>query len=89
MILIKPYVCEAWFLQMILPVDSVDFLTSNMTDLGSSLTAQCVVINPETLGTAWVRSQHCGYWCPGAKAPGHQYSQCWLKIAFIVYNIRK
>ena len=20
-----------------------------------------------------MRSQHCGYWCPGAKAPGHQY----------------
>ena len=31
-------------------------------------------------GNAWVRSQHCGYWCPGAKAPGHQYPQCWLNI---------
>ena len=27
-----------------------------------------------------MRSQHCGYWCPGAKAPGHQYPQCWLNI---------
>ena len=27
-----------------------------------------------------MRSQHCGYWCPGAKAPGHQYSQYWLNI---------
>ena len=25
-----------------------------------------------TAGNAWVCSQHCGYWCPGAKAPGHQ-----------------
>ena len=25
-------------------------------------------------------SQHCGYWCPGAKAQGHQYPQCWLNI---------
>ena len=27
-----------------------------------------------------MRSQHHGYWCPGAKAPGHQYPQCWLNI---------
>ena len=39
--------------------------------------------NPLTLENAWVRSQHCGYWCPGAKAPGHQYPQCWLNIHFI------
>ena len=30
-----------------------------------------------------MRSQHCGYWCPGAKAAGHQYPQCWLNINFI------
>ena len=24
-------------------------------------------------------SQHSGYWCPGALAPGHQYPQCWPK----------
>ena len=23
-------------------------------------------------------NQHCGYWWPGALAPGHQYPQCWL-----------
>ena len=44
--------------------------------------------------------QHCGCWCPGAKAPGHQHPQCWLNIhcigqvsfknsALMVYNIRK
>ena len=27
-----------------------------------------------------MRSQHRGYWCPGAKAPGHQYPQWWLNI---------
>ena len=27
-----------------------------------------------------MRSQHCGYWCPGAKAPGNHYPQCWLNI---------
>ena len=37
-------------------------------------------ISPITPGNAWVRSQHCGYWCPGAKAPGHQHPQCWLNI---------
>ena len=24
-----------------------------------------------------VSNQHCGYWWPGALAPGHQYPQCW------------
>ena len=55
-------------------------------------------VNPWTPGNAWVRSQHCGYWCPGAKAPGHQYPQCWLNIhcigpvsyiTLIMDNIRK
>ena len=27
-----------------------------------------------------MHTQHCSYWCPGAKAPGHQYPQCWLNI---------
>ena len=31
-------------------------------------------------GNAWMRSQHCSYWCPGAKAPGHQDPQCWLIV---------
>ena len=30
-----------------------------------------------------MRRQHCGYWCPGAEAPGHQYSLCWLNIHYI------
>ena len=38
------------------------------------------IFNPLTPGNTWVLSQHCGYWCPGAKAPGHQYPQCWLNI---------
>ena len=25
-------------------------------------------------------SQHYRYWCSGAKAPGHQCTQCWLNI---------
>ena len=45
---------------------------------------QCIdSINPWTLGNTWVHSQHCGYWCPGAKAPGHQYPQYWLNLQFI------
>ena len=28
-------------------------------------------------------SQHCGYWCLVAKAPGHQYPQCWPNIRCI------
>ena len=40
-------------------------------------------VNHETAGEAWVPTQHCGYWCPGAKAPGHQYPQCWLNRCWI------
>ena len=31
----------------------------------------------------YVRNQRCGYCCPGAKAPGHQYPQCWLCAYYI------
>ena len=27
-----------------------------------------------------MHTQRCGYWCPGAEAPGHEYPQCWLNI---------
>ena len=43
-------------------------------------------------GDAWVRSQHYGNWCPGAKAPGHQYREgpvSYKNIALMVHNIRK
>ena len=30
-----------------------------------------------------MRTHLCGYWCPGAEAPGHQYPQWWLNIDFI------
>ena len=40
-------------------------------------------VNPQTAGNAWVGSQHRGYWCPGAKAPGHQYPKSWLNLDFI------
>ena len=36
--------------------------------------------DPQTAGNAWLCTQHCGYWCSGAQAPGHQYPQCWLYI---------
>ena len=29
---------------------------------------------------SFVHTQQCDYWCPGALAPGHQYSQCWTNI---------
>ena len=29
-------------------------------------------------GHARVRTQQCGFWCPGAQTLGHQYPQCWL-----------
>ena len=41
-------------------------------------------LNPWTAGNTWVHSQHCGYWYPGAKAPGHQYPQCWLNVDCII-----
>ena len=39
-----------------------------------------MVINPYMLGNARLRPQHHGYWCPSAKAPGHQYPQSWLNM---------
>ena len=27
-----------------------------------------------------VLTQHCGYWCPGATAPGHQHPQYWYSL---------
>ena len=30
-----------------------------------------------------MHTQHCSHWCPGAKAPGHQYPQCWLNFHWI------
>ena len=36
--------------------------------------------NPKTPGNAWMRSRHHGCWCPGVKARGQQYPQCWLNI---------
>ena len=54
----------------------------------------------KTLGYTWMHSHHCSYLSPGAKAPDHQYSQCWLNsrctetvsyknITLMVNNIRK
>ena len=37
-------------------------------------------LNPWTTGNTWACTQHCSYWWPGAKAPGHQYQQCWQNI---------
>ena len=47
-------------------------------------------VNSWTPGNTRVHNQHCGYYCPGAKAPGRQYPQCWLKvhcIGLISYEI--
>ena len=30
-------------------------------------------VNPLTTGNTWMHTQHCGCWCPGVQAPGHQY----------------
>ena len=59
-----------------------------------------LILSYQTAGKAWVPTQHCDYWCPGAKAPGHQYPQCWLNrrrigliswrnVLFIVKNSKK
>ena len=41
------------------------------------------LLTHKQLETYGVHTQHCCNWCPGAKAPGHQYPQCWLNINFI------
>ena len=39
--------------------------------------------NPWSSGNTCLHTQHCGYWCPGAEAPGHHYPQCWQNFHFI------
>ena len=41
------------------------------------------LINLQTTGNTGVHIRHCSYWCPGAKAPGHQYPQFWLIVSCI------
>ena len=36
------------------------------------------MIYPSPAGNAWMRTQHCGYWC--ANALGHQYPKRWLNV---------
>ena len=40
----------------------------------------------ETAGNALVHTQHCGCWCPGPKASGHQNLQCCLNMHCIGAN---
>ena len=43
----------------------------------------CLAYSLTYLVNSWkhlVCTQHCSYWWPGAKAPGHQYPQCWPNI---------
>ena len=51
-------------------------------------------VNPLTTGNAGMCTQHCSYWCPGAKTPGHQYPQlvpatkcslCWTSLIHKYY----
>ena len=30
-----------------------------------------------------MHTQHCSYRCAGAKAPGHQYPECWMNFYYI------
>ena len=41
-------------------------------------------VNLWTAGNTQMHTQHCSYWCPGAKTPGHQYPPCWWNIHYIV-----
>ena len=52
--------------------------TLNMIFLSETVTIQCIF------------NQHCGYWWPGALAPGHQWPQCWLYIHVfsVVYGLK-
>ena len=56
------------------------FLTDSKWQMGSYKVLWHLKCLPVTAENAWSHSQHCGYWCPGAKAPGHQYPQCLLSI---------
>ena len=43
---------------------------------------------PKTAVNARVRSQHCGYWCPDAKAPCHQWhSSDYISIELGLFHV--
>ena len=52
--------CISYYKIMVFPIYNVTF----------------ILVNSWTCENAWVHTQHCGYWWPGAKAPGHQYPWC-------------
>ena len=56
------------------------FTLNNLTNMGASGYAgipskqwalRSNIFNPWTIGNTWMHTQHCSYWCPGAKALGH------------------
>ena len=80
----KPRACSTYIVN-IMPADVLarrqDISMPDITlDYRECSIPSSTWVNPKTPGNAWVCSQHCGYWCPGAKAPSHQYPQCWLNI---------
>ena len=54
---------QAWDLQVLVSIEII--VTSDM---------EWYHFNTYKAGNACVLNQHCGYWCPGAKAPGHAIS---------------
>ena len=78
------------FPEMQLPWIALEFCAEHSSETWSfdwckSRNVWCGVadFNPWTAGNAWAHTQHCSYWCPGAKAPGHKYPKCGLHIHII------
>ena len=50
---------------------------------GLRISLNLEAVNPWTTVSIWVCTQHCSWWCSGAKAPGSQYPICWLDILIL------
>ena len=65
-----------WYLCLSTRASAANILTTTILHLKAF-----PVVNPRTAGIVeniWKYTQHCGYWCLSAEAPGHWYPQCWL-----------
>ena len=89
------YVNIAWAYDpvlVILTLPSKMIFYNRVCQLAAIAGAAILVPSPRTHlthGHTWVHIQHSCYWCPGAKAPGHQYPQCWPNIHCIATTSNK
>ena len=74
--------CKYQYFSVLRKIDSYDtLLKCHMSVMESNFYVSAgEIIKIYITWSAWVNTQCCDYWCPGAEAPGHHYPQPWLNI---------